>query len=100
MPLQFHPIALLHTIVVDTYYRKLGMYIFSWRSNNQDYRDRTYILNNWIAVHRANKNSRANLCELRRIIKAVRTRYADDERGLSPQTTRDLSLTNNNPYIV
>ena len=88
MPVQFHPLALLHTIVVGAYYRKLEMKINNWRNNNRDYRNKSDTFKNWIAIHRANKNSNANLCELRRIINAVNTGI------VSPREARNLSFMN------
>jgi len=100
MPLRFYPIALLHTIVVDTHYRKLGTKVDSWRTNSRIYRDKRALLRNWIAVHRANKNSKTNLCELRRIIETVKAIHAGSVSTLSPRETRSLSHANKNPCIL
>ena len=91
---RLHPLALLHVITVDTYYRKLRNRIFQWRENNSEHRARKATLKIWIATHRANKNAKANMAEFRRIANCMRhdgVLIAQDT-VLSPRKARDYSM--------
>ena len=99
MPPQFHPIALLHKITVDTYYRDLSFRIAVWRRNNQDHNIQKLTLASWRLIHRADRHFRANVLELRRVLDLVGDRSVD-EAMVSPRETKLISSTNNNPSIV
>ena len=96
MPPQFHPIALLHKITVDTYYRQLCRIVETWKGAADDSMAQKLTLSSWRTIHRADRHARENVVELRRVLDLI----GSDEDLVSPQETKVLSASNNNPGIV
>ena len=96
MPLRFHPIALLHKITVDTYYRQLGIIVNTWKEASDNSMAQKLTLSSWRTIHRADRHARANVVELRRVLNLI----GSDEDLVSPTETKVLSASNNNPAIV
>ena len=96
MPLRFHPIALLHKITVDTYYRQLGIIVNTWKEASDNSMAQKLTLSSWRTIHRADRHARANVVELRRVLNLI----GSDEDLVSPTETKVLSASNNNPGIV
>jgi len=92
----FHPIALLHKITVDTYYRHLFRIVEIWKKAADDNTAQRFTLSNWRTIHRADRHARANVLELRRVLNLI----GSDENLVSPEETKVLSASNNNPGIV
>ena len=92
----FHPIALLHKITIDTYYRQLGKIVEVWKRAADDCMAQKQTLSSWHTIQRANRNIRDNVVELRRVLDLI----SRDEDLVSPQETKNLSASNNNPCIV
>jgi hypothetical protein len=92
----FHPIALLHKITVDTYYRHLFRIVEIWKKAADDNTAQRLTLSNWRTIHRADRHARANVMELRRVLNLI----GSDENLVSPEETKVLSASNNNPGIV
>ena len=96
MPSRFHPIALLHKITVDTYYRQLGIIVNTWKEASDNGMAQKLTLSSWRTIHRADRHARANVEELRRVLDII----GSDEDLVSPIETKVLSASNNNPGIV
>lgn len=93
---QFHPIALLHKITIDTYYRKLGQIVKVWKRASDVCMAQKQTLSSWHTIQRANRNNRENVVELRRVLDLI----SRDEDLVSPQETKIISASNNNPRII
>lgn len=92
----FHPIALLHKITVDTYYRHLSQIVEIWKEAAGDSTTQRLTMYSWRTIHSVDRHARANVWELMRVLELV----GSDEDLVSPQETKNLSASNNNPCIV
>tara|TARA_Y100000996_G_scaffold43742_1_gene30284 strand:- start:85 stop:387 length:303 start_codon:yes stop_codon:yes gene_type:complete len=63
-----HPLALLHTITVDTYYRNIYNYFIVWKDKFETEKALKSSLKLWTTIYRAKKYTRANLLEFRQVI--------------------------------
>ena len=96
MPSQFHPIALLHKITADTYYRQLGLIVEMWKWAADDSIAQKLTLLSWRTIHHADRYARANVMEFRRVLDLI----GSSEDLVSPLEAKVLSASNNNPDIV
>ena len=88
MSIKIYPIAFLHKITVDTYYRKLYTRIRDWRSNTIDNLVQLRISINWKLINKANKSLRQNIFELSRIISIINLNRA----SITPDVIKNLTL--------
>lgn len=88
MSIKIYPIAFLHKITVDTYYRKLRTRIIAWRSNTTDNLFQMRIFINWKLFNKANKNLRQNIFELTRIISVIKL----NNTTITPDIAKNLTL--------
>ena len=91
-----YPIALLHTITVDTFYRGLSHIINTWKRAVDVSIMQRLSLSSWRTIHRANHYGKVNVMELRRVLEHTGKR----DSTVSPLEAKALSLLNKNPSIV
>ena len=63
-PIIFHPLALLHSISIDTYYRNLRGIIDHWKTNMNENKHKKACLLQWKLSFRTKKNYNKIIQEL------------------------------------
>ena len=83
---QYHPIALLHAITVDSYYRIRSKTVNSWKNNMNNFALQKKTLFTWRLIHQANSYLKDTIAEL--------TRVMNVHPHASPQVAKNLSNRN------